>query len=45
VKLALRVFVDFVKEEIQEVESNDLDKSMQYEPLLTHLLSKREYLM
>jgi hypothetical protein len=39
------VFVDFVKEEIQGLSSNDIEQSMQYEPLLTHLMTKKEYLV
>lgn len=39
------MFVDFVKEEIQGLSSNDIEQSMQYEPLLTHLMTKKEYLV
>lgn len=46
VKLAFRIFVDFLKSEIETQKHKNLEHGMLYEPLLTHLLnSKSKYLM
>lgn len=39
VKLALRIFVDFLKSEIETQKDQNLDHGMLFEPLLTHLLN------
>lgn len=41
-KQCLRIFVDFIKQEIQDHHKNDLEHLMMYEPLLTHLLNKKD---
>lgn len=45
-KQALRIFVDFIKQEVESVKYDDLESAMLFEPMLTHLLSmKHKYLL
>ena len=44
-KLALRIFVDFIKSEIELQKSNNLDHAMVYEPMLSHLMAKKDHFL